>query len=200
MYSLPSASNRREPSPRTMKGASPPTAPKARTGEFTPPGIIFSARFCSLRGNFNPDGPWTRFALRDSTNIAAKQQRSMGRERPRALPALAERLSFRAASLFAVSNLPQIHVFATLLQHPWTSLNTVTCSSNRKSSGQSRGAPGCPFFPSLTAQDAIHREVSLDIPAQYFDQVLRGLGLPGVDFSVLVENMKPDFSFDDFDQ
>src|SRR5580704_12208119 len=38
-----------EPCPRTMKGASPPTEPKARTGEFTPPGIICSARCCSLR-------------------------------------------------------------------------------------------------------------------------------------------------------
>src|SRR5579872_1520826 len=49
MYSLPSASHMREPSPRTMKGGSPPTARKARTGESTPPGIRASARFCSLR-------------------------------------------------------------------------------------------------------------------------------------------------------
>src|SRR6202049_5222370 len=32
-----------------MKGASPPTERKARTGELTPPGIICSARCCSLR-------------------------------------------------------------------------------------------------------------------------------------------------------
>src|SRR5579864_5424894 len=49
MYSLPSASHMREPSPRTMNGGSPPTARKARTGEFTPPGIKASARFCNLR-------------------------------------------------------------------------------------------------------------------------------------------------------
>src|SRR5580692_831744 len=49
IYSLPSASKMCEPCPRTMKGASPPTEPKARTGEFTPPGIICSARCCSLR-------------------------------------------------------------------------------------------------------------------------------------------------------
>src|SRR5579872_1770791 len=49
MYSLPSASQMREPSPRTIKGGSPPTARKARTGESTPPGITASARFCSLR-------------------------------------------------------------------------------------------------------------------------------------------------------
>src|SRR5579864_3537129 len=49
MYSFPSASHMREPSPRTMNGGSPPTARKARTGESTPPGIKASARFCSLR-------------------------------------------------------------------------------------------------------------------------------------------------------
>src|SRR5579862_3416058 len=32
-----------------MNGGSPPTAPNARTGEFTPPGIIASARCCNLR-------------------------------------------------------------------------------------------------------------------------------------------------------
>src|SRR5579864_6729840 len=32
-----------------MKGASPPTDRKARTGEFTPPGIMLSARCCSFR-------------------------------------------------------------------------------------------------------------------------------------------------------
>src|SRR3954468_3828090 len=39
----------RAPWPRTMIGGSPPTAPKARTGEFTPPGKSRSARWCSLR-------------------------------------------------------------------------------------------------------------------------------------------------------
>src|SRR5271165_4204155 len=49
MYSLPSASKICEPCPRRMKGASPPTERKARTGELTPPGIICSARCCNLR-------------------------------------------------------------------------------------------------------------------------------------------------------
>src|SRR3954464_8782829 len=44
MYSLPSASQRLAPLARTIMGGSPPTAPKARTGEFTPPGKSFSAR------------------------------------------------------------------------------------------------------------------------------------------------------------
>src|SRR5208282_1345252 len=39
----------REPWPRTMYSGSQPTLRKARTGEFTPPGINCSARFCSLR-------------------------------------------------------------------------------------------------------------------------------------------------------
>src|ERR1700728_4162974 len=38
-----------EPWPRTMYSGSPPTLQKARTGEFTPPGINCSARFCNLR-------------------------------------------------------------------------------------------------------------------------------------------------------
>src|SRR5579864_1004833 len=47
MYSLPSASQMREPLPRTMYGGSPPTDLNARTGESTPPGITREARACS---------------------------------------------------------------------------------------------------------------------------------------------------------
>src|SRR5882724_5768833 len=47
MYSLPSASQIREPLPRTMYGGSPPTDLNARTGESTPPGITREARACS---------------------------------------------------------------------------------------------------------------------------------------------------------
>src|SRR5262244_3265885 len=49
MYSFPSTSMMREPWPSAMKGGSPPTARKARTGESTPPGMSCSARCCSLR-------------------------------------------------------------------------------------------------------------------------------------------------------
>ena len=49
MYSFPSASQICEPCPRTMNGASHSTDLNARTGEFTPPGINPSARFCSRR-------------------------------------------------------------------------------------------------------------------------------------------------------
>src|SRR5438270_13903098 len=49
MYSLASKSQRYAPTPRTMIGGSPPTDLNARTGEFTPPGITFSARCWALR-------------------------------------------------------------------------------------------------------------------------------------------------------
>src|SRR5580700_10751221 len=49
MYSFSSASQMCEPLPRTINGGSPPTAPNARTGEFTPPGIMLSARCCKRR-------------------------------------------------------------------------------------------------------------------------------------------------------
>src|SRR3954464_232826 len=42
MYSRPSSSVMRAPRPERMKTGVPPTAPKARTGEFTPPGMSSS--------------------------------------------------------------------------------------------------------------------------------------------------------------
>src|SRR5690348_16177024 len=44
MYSRPSASQIRLPSPRSTKGGVPPTARNARTGELTPPGMILCER------------------------------------------------------------------------------------------------------------------------------------------------------------
>src|SRR5438128_12446918 len=44
MYSLPSTSQIREPSPRSTTTGSPPTPRNARTGEFTPPGNNERAR------------------------------------------------------------------------------------------------------------------------------------------------------------
>src|SRR5215831_11469859 len=49
MYSFSSASQKCEPLPRTINGGSPPTDLNARTGEFTPPGIMLSARCCRSR-------------------------------------------------------------------------------------------------------------------------------------------------------
>src|SRR5215472_9050571 len=44
MYSRPSASQMRLPSPRSIRRGTPPTARKARTGEFTPPGMVLRER------------------------------------------------------------------------------------------------------------------------------------------------------------
>src|SRR5215471_917268 len=49
MYSFSSASQKCEPLPRTINGGSAPTDLNARTGEFTPPGIMLSARCCRRR-------------------------------------------------------------------------------------------------------------------------------------------------------
>src|SRR5215471_21240932 len=49
MYSFSSASHTCEPLPRTINGGSAPTDLNARTGEFTPPGIMLSARCCRRR-------------------------------------------------------------------------------------------------------------------------------------------------------
>ena len=46
-YSLPSTSVSRAPAAERMKRGVPPTAEKARTGEFTPPGVTRRARSMS---------------------------------------------------------------------------------------------------------------------------------------------------------
>src|SRR5436309_614416 len=52
-------SKRNGPSPRAMNGGSPPTAPNARAGLLTPPGISRRARSNAAlpRGRGTPDGP-----------------------------------------------------------------------------------------------------------------------------------------------
>src|SRR5207248_10787743 len=49
------------------------------------------------------------------------------------------------SSRLVVLNSPEINPPAILLQHGFTMFTPVTCPSNREGSGQSRGAPGCPF-------------------------------------------------------
>src|SRR5438552_1696480 len=67
MYSWPSTSQTRAPLARSTKNGCPPTARKARTGEFTPPGIYLSAsaKSCS---------DWERIM----TVLCAKDGRSRG--------------------------------------------------------------------------------------------------------------------------
>src|SRR5476651_571784 len=50
MYCLPSASQKCGPCARSMNRGVPPTERNARTGEFTPPGMVFWAR--SKRASF----------------------------------------------------------------------------------------------------------------------------------------------------
>src|ERR1700722_13447993 len=50
MYCLPSASQKYGPDARSMNRGVPPTERNARTGEFTPPGMVFWAR--SKRASF----------------------------------------------------------------------------------------------------------------------------------------------------
>src|SRR5262249_30775395 len=77
MYSLPSASQMREPRPRTMYGGSPPTDLNARTGEFTPPGITFDARafnsFDLLRWRMNCEYTVTGRASRSDESQLPRQ-------------------------------------------------------------------------------------------------------------------------------
>src|SRR5277367_3639249 len=110
MYSLPSASKMCEPCPRTMNGASPPTERNARTGEFTPPGIICSARCCSLRdisvfrAMGSPRGNWSSMVT-----VRGKSAR--------------ERL--RMQSQEGQWNLPDIYILATVLKHDRGTLYSV---------------------------------------------------------------------------
>src|SRR3990170_1376365 len=72
--SLPSTSHARAPSARSMTRGVPPTAPKARTGELTPPGKSPSARairsadrvvLCSITYALHADGPgWAWSSVR----------------------------------------------------------------------------------------------------------------------------------------
>jgi hypothetical protein len=90
MYSLPSASQMWEPFPRTMWSGSPPTERKARTGEFTPPGMSCSARLCSLR-----DCSVLRGIVSDiSFNIAARVGGRAARARAPSLPGARNSRSF----------------------------------------------------------------------------------------------------------
>src|SRR5580704_16433752 len=128
-----------------MNGGSHPTERKALTGELTPPGIICSARFCNLR-EASTLRDMARFAARTNKYISQPSPCGCGRPARAELsnrPGLA-----RPPKPRPLRNLPEIHLPATILQHAFDIFSTVTCSPNRESSGQSRGAPGCPFlFP-----------------------------------------------------
>src|SRR5437764_12838023 len=67
------------PSPRATKNGSPPTAPNARTGELTPPGMRASARSKS-------DSPTSSLVARACARAPANHRLDPGPGKPRPLP------------------------------------------------------------------------------------------------------------------
>src|SRR5579864_2599022 len=128
MYSFSSASQMCDPFPRTMKGGSPPTDLKARTGEFTPPGIMLSARCCSrcdcsiLRDVVDGIIPPER---RRETSTAGFSQ---------------------ATTIPAVRNSSDFHHSAIPLQHPVSTVESSSCPSNREGLRDSLGGSGLSFL------------------------------------------------------
>src|ERR1022692_462354 len=128
MYSFSSASQMCEPFPRTINGGSPPTGPNARTGEFTPPGIMLSARCCKRRDCST---------FRDVVDgIEAPHNNEDVNRQDRATTIAAP----------PQTNSSDIHDFAIILQHRIGNLGSSTCPSNREGSRTASGAPGCPYF------------------------------------------------------
>src|SRR5438309_11280920 len=115
MYSFSSASQMCEPLPRTINGASPPTDRNARTGEFTPPGIMLSARCCNRRDcsvlRDVVDGiESSRHGEIDVNNLDK-----------------CERLLYQCP---LKSNSSDIHLSEIALQHATSTLSTSSCPSN----------------------------------------------------------------------
>src|SRR5579863_5576814 len=125
MYSFSSASQMCEPLPRTMNGASPPTDRNARTGEFTPPGIMLSALCCKRRDCS---------VLRDVID---------GIESSRPGETRGQQLAPMQPNTIAAPRKPNssdIHRSAIPLQHPDGTVGSSSCPSNREGlEGQSRG-------------------------------------------------------------
>src|SRR3984957_2705293 len=114
-----------DPLPRRINGASPPTEPKARTGELTPPGIMLSARCCRRRDCS---------VLRDM--VEGIRSSRPGENRCQQMEKM--RTTTIAASLGPNSS--DIHRSATALQHRIGNLGSSSYPSNREGfEGQSRG-------------------------------------------------------------
>src|ERR1700685_1669589 len=110
MNSFSSASQMCEPLPRAINGGLPPTERNARTGEFTPPGIMLSARCCKRR-----DCSTFRVVV-DGIVASSTAEEDLDRcedEQPTTI----------AAPLF--TNLPEIHRFAIIMQHGDDTLDSI---------------------------------------------------------------------------
>src|SRR5258708_5653750 len=131
MYSFSSASQICDPLPRTINGASPPTDRNARTGEFTPPGIMLSARCCRRR-----DCSVFRDVV-DGIESSRPGEIDVNRLDE------CERLLYQRSTK---SNSSDIHHFEIALQHATSTVSTSSCPSNREGlRGTVSGAPDCPF-------------------------------------------------------
>src|ERR1700693_2629135 len=127
MNSFSSASQMREPLPRKINGGSPPTEPKARTGEFTPPGIMLSARCCRRRDCST---------FRDIVDgILAPHKKLCKKTRPR---------DYYTAP--PETNSSDIHFFAIILQHRIGNVGSSSCPSNREGSKDGFGGSGLSLF------------------------------------------------------
>src|SRR4029079_1539828 len=96
MYSLPSASVTRAPRPLAMKTGSAPTERHARTGEFTPPGMIAFARSkmdwlrgVDIAGEPSPES--RARAAREQARVGPRGAHRRGRHHQRRGPAEALR-------------------------------------------------------------------------------------------------------------
>src|SRR5271163_4045936 len=146
MNSFSSTSQMREPLPRAMNGGSPPTERKARTGEFTPPGIMLSARCCKRR-----DCSTFREVV-EGIECSRRRRCRPTRLTTIAAPAPNELIRYSRCR----------HHRATSRSY----LVLITCPSNREGSRTASGAPGCPYF--LLAP----RPVSLKVRAHDLHQFI----------------------------
>src|SRR5579872_969536 len=146
MYSFSSASQMCDPLPRTMNGASPPTERNALTGEFTPPGIMLSARCCRRRDcsvlREVVDGIESSRPLQLKVrNLREHRCQQIGSAQPTTIAAP------------NALNSSDIHPFATPMQYLDSTVGSSSYPSNREGlEGQSRGLRTVlfPFPSSLT--------------------------------------------------
>ena len=131
MNSFSSASQICEPLPRTINGGSPPTEPKARTGEFTPPGIMLSARFCRRRDCS---------VLRDVMDGIESSRQGEIRCQP-----IEWQQPITIAALRS-TNSSDIHASAISLQHTGSTVGSSRHPSNREGLKGSLGGSGLSFF------------------------------------------------------
>jgi hypothetical protein len=118
-----------EPLPRTINGGSPPTERNARTGEFTPPGIMLSARCCRRRDCS---------VLRDVVDAIESSRHGVSNQKEKNVTDRTNQPTTIAAP--TNSNSSDIHRSAIPLQHRPSNVSPSSYPSNREGfEGQSRG-------------------------------------------------------------